>query len=170
MVKWLKSFIEVAAEVECNNRYSCIDYNMNNIVNYVLELGYNPSRFDMNFMINILHDPPNHHVESIIGNLIYFKQVTVRIADGTYLKFLDAMNYAPLQTVPFEQKDLLNLKNSIINLDEYKAYLVDWEEKGFQTRWDSLKYYNINDVIIMISPIDNLIAMFFKWGWIYCEI
>jgi hypothetical protein len=26
-----------------------------------------------------------------------------------------------------------------------------------------LKNYNVNDVKIMISPIDNLIKMFFKW-------
>jgi hypothetical protein len=52
----------------------------------------------MNFLINILHDPLNHHVESIIGNLIYFKQV-MRTADGTCLKFLDGMNYAPPQTL-----------------------------------------------------------------------
>jgi hypothetical protein len=43
----------------------------------------------MNFLINILHDPPNYHVESIIGNLIYFKQVTVRVADGRCLKFCE---------------------------------------------------------------------------------
>jgi hypothetical protein len=56
------------------------------------------------------------------------------------------------------------LKYSVISEEEYKAYLVDWKEKGLQTRWDYLKYYNINDVMIMISPIDNLIPMFFKWG------
>jgi hypothetical protein len=127
--------------------------------------------------------------------------VTVRVADGTCLKFLDAMNYAPPQTldsfvktfgdkknlqkgvfaydgfnssnymsilnktVPFEQQDFhSNLKNLDISDEEYKAYLEDWKEKGFETRWDYLKHYNINDVMIMISPIDNLIAMFYKWG------
>jgi hypothetical protein len=122
-------------------------------------------------------------------------------AVGTFLKFLDVMNYALSQTlesfvktfgdnknlqkgvfaydgfnstnymsilnqtVPFEQQDFhSNLKNSDISEEEYKAYLVDWKEKEFQTRWNYLKYYNINDVMIMISPIDNLIGMFFKWG------
>jgi hypothetical protein len=61
-------------------------------MNCIPVLGYNSARFDMNFLINILHDPPNHHIESIIGNLVYFKQVMVRTADGTYLKFLDAMD------------------------------------------------------------------------------
>jgi hypothetical protein len=51
-----------------------------------------------------------------------------------------------------------------MSVEEYNEYLADWKEKGFQTRWDYLKYYNFRDVIIMISPIDNLIAMFFKWG------
>jgi hypothetical protein len=27
-----------------------------------------------------------------------------------------------------------------------------------------VKYYNISDIMIMISPIDNLLAMFYKWG------
>jgi hypothetical protein len=52
------------------------------------------------------------------------------------------------QTVPFEQEDFhSNLKNSDIIEEEFKAYLVDWKEKGFQMRWDYLKYYNVNDVI-----------------------
>jgi hypothetical protein len=33
----------------------------------------------------------------------------------------------------------------------------------FPNRWEYLKFYNINDVKIMISPIDNLMKMFFKW-------
>jgi hypothetical protein len=33
----------------------------------------------------------------------------------------------------------------------------------FTNRWEYLKFYNINDVEIMISPIDNLIKMFFQW-------
>jgi hypothetical protein len=62
------------------------------------------------------------------------------------------------------------LKNSDISDEEYKAYLEDWKEKGFQTRWDYLKHYNINDVMIMISPIDNLIAMFLSGEGICCRI
>jgi hypothetical protein len=77
----------------------------------------------------------------------------------------NSSNYMSIlnQTVPFEQQDFhSNLKNSDISEEEYKAHLEYWKEKGFQTRWDYLKHYNINDVMIMISPIDNLIAMFFK--------
>jgi hypothetical protein len=35
IVKWLKSLVEVVVEVERDNRYDCIDYNMNKIMNYV---------------------------------------------------------------------------------------------------------------------------------------
>jgi hypothetical protein len=48
----------------------------------------------MNFLINILYDLPKEY-----GDLIYFKQVTVKAADGTCLKYLDAMNYQPPQTL-----------------------------------------------------------------------
>jgi hypothetical protein len=58
IMKWLRSLMEVVVEVECDNNYGCIDYNAKNIVNYVRVLGYNSSRFDMNFLINILHDLP----------------------------------------------------------------------------------------------------------------
>jgi hypothetical protein len=33
----------------------------------------------------------------------------------------------------------------------------------FPNKWELLKFYNINDVKTMISPIDNLIKMFFQW-------
>jgi hypothetical protein len=99
IVKWLNTLIEVAVEVERDNSYHCIDYNMNKIMNYLPVLRYSSSRFDMNFLINILHKSPNHHVENIIGNLIYFKQVTVKVADGICLKFMDVMNYTPPQTL-----------------------------------------------------------------------
>jgi hypothetical protein len=59
IVKWLRSLMEVAVEVERDNRYKCIDYSVNKIMNYVSVLGYNSSKFDMNFLINILHNPPN---------------------------------------------------------------------------------------------------------------
>jgi hypothetical protein len=70
IVKWLKSLIDVAEEVKRDNRYHCINYNMNKIMNYIPMLGYNSSKYDMKFLTNIFHDPPNYHVESIIGNLI----------------------------------------------------------------------------------------------------
>jgi hypothetical protein len=90
MVKYLKSLIDVLAKV---------DYNMNKIINYVQMFGYNSSTFDINFLINILHNPPNHHIENVIGKLNYFVQETVSTTDGKCLKFLEAMNYAPPQTL-----------------------------------------------------------------------
>jgi hypothetical protein len=56
-----------------------------------------------------------------------------------------------------------NLRDSDISEKNYEAYLVDWKTKVFPNRWEYLKYCNINDFEIMISPIDNLIMMFFQW-------
>jgi hypothetical protein len=68
------------------------------------------------------------------------------------------------KTEPFAQVDFHStLRDSDISDKVYEAYLEDWNTKGFPNRWEYLKYYNINDVEIMISPIDNLIKMFFKW-------
>jgi hypothetical protein len=53
----------------------------------------------MNFIIDILHNPPHWYIEFIIGNLNYFKMVTVRTSNGLCLKFLDALNYVPPQTL-----------------------------------------------------------------------
>jgi hypothetical protein len=115
------------------------------------------------------------------------------------MKFLDAMNYAPPQTLgsfvktysnnkdlqkgmfeydgfnsnnymemfnksePFTQVNFHStLCNSDISDKDYKAYLIYWKEKMFPNRWEYLKFYNINDVKIMISPIDNLINIFFQ--------
>jgi hypothetical protein len=65
---------------------------------------------------------------------------------------------------PFTQVDFHStLRDSDISDKDYEAYLVDWKEKMFTNRWEYLKFYNINDVKIMISPIDNLMKMFFKW-------
>jgi hypothetical protein len=171
-----------------------------NIPNFVPVLGFNSARFDMNFIIDILHNPPHWYIEFIIGNLNYFKMETVRTFDGLCLKFLDAMDYAPPQTLdsfvktfgnvkelqkgvfaydgfnstnymevlnksePFAQVDFHStLRDSDISDKDYQTYLEDWKIKGFPNRWEYLKYYNINDVEIMISPIDKLINMFFKW-------
>jgi hypothetical protein len=76
----------------------------------------------MNFLINILHDPPNHHVESIIGNLVYFKQVTVGPADGICLKFLDAMNYTPPQTLEIFVKTFGDKKNLQKGVFAYEGF------------------------------------------------
>jgi hypothetical protein len=146
----------------------------------------------MNFIIDILHNPPHWYIEFIIGNLNYFKMVTVRTSNGLCLKFLDAMNYAPPQTLdsfvrtfgnnedlqkgvfvydgfksnnnmevlntskPFAQVYLHStLHVSDISDKDYKTNLVDWKEKTFLNGREYLKFYNINDVKIMISPIDN---------------
>jgi hypothetical protein len=114
--------------------------------------------------------------------------VTVRTSNGLCLKFLDAMSYTPPQTLdsfvktfgnnkdlqkgvfaydksePFTQVHFPStLRDSDISDKDYEAYLADWKEKIFPNRWKYLKYYNINNVEIMISPIDNLIKTFFQW-------
>jgi hypothetical protein len=111
IIKWLQSLIEVAGEVSKDNMYDCIDYTTENIPNFVPVLGFNSARFDMNFIIDILHNPPHWNIEFIIGNLNYFKMVTVRTFDGLCLKFLDTMNYAPPQTLDSFVKTFGNIKD-----------------------------------------------------------
>jgi hypothetical protein len=189
--------IEVAGEVTKDNMYDCINYTTENIPNFVPVLGFNSARFDMNIIIDILHNPPHWYIEFIIDNLNYFKMVTVRTFDGLCLKFLDAMNYAPPQTLdsfvkgfgnakdlqkgvfaydgfnstnymevlnktePFTQVDFHStLGDSDISDKYYQTYLEDWKTKHFPSRWEYLKFCNINDVEIMISPIDNFLKIF----------
>jgi hypothetical protein len=65
---------------------------------------------------------------------------------------------------PFAQVEFHStLRDSDISGKDYEVYLVDLKTKGFQNRWEYLKFYNINDVKIMISPIYNLINMLFQW-------
>jgi hypothetical protein len=198
--KQLKSLVEVVGEVTKDNMYDCINYTIENIPNFVPVLSFNSARFDMNLIIHILHNPPHWYIEFIIGNLNYFKMVIVRRFDGLCLKFFDAMNYTPPQTLdsfvktfgnnkdlqkgvfaydgfnstnsmetlnntePFTQVDFHStLRDSYISDKDYETYLQDWKTKIFANRWEYLKFYNINYVKIMISPIDNLINMFFKW-------
>jgi hypothetical protein len=111
IIKCLESLIEVAGEVTKDNMYDCIDYTTENIPNFVPVLGFNSARFDMNFIIDILHNPPHWYIDFIIGNLNYFKMVTVRTFDRLCLKFLDAMNYAPPQTLDSFVKTFGNVKN-----------------------------------------------------------
>jgi hypothetical protein len=111
IIKWLESLIEVVGEVTKENMYDCINYTIENIPNFAPVLGFNSARFDMNFIIDILHNPPNWYIEFIIGNLNYFKMVTVRTSNGLCLKFLDAMNYAPPQTLDSLVKTFGNVKD-----------------------------------------------------------
>jgi hypothetical protein len=68
------------------------------------------------------------------------------------------------KTEQFVQDDFHStICDSNISDKDYETYLEDWKNKGFPNGWECLKYYNINDVEIMISPIDNLIKMFFQW-------
>jgi hypothetical protein len=110
IIKWLQSLIEVAGEVSKDNMYDCINYTIENILNFVPVLGFNSARFDMNFITDILHNPPRWYIEFFIGNLNYFNMVTVRTFDGLCLKFLDAMNYAPPQTLDSFVKTFGNVK------------------------------------------------------------
>jgi hypothetical protein len=58
IIKWLESLIEVAGEVTKYNMFDCINYVTENIPNFVPVLGFNSDRIDMNFIIDILHNPP----------------------------------------------------------------------------------------------------------------
>jgi hypothetical protein len=54
-----------------------------------------------------------------------------------------------------------HLKNSVLRDKEYKEYIEEWNRIGFQDRWESLRYYNMNNLKIIISPINDLINMMF---------
>jgi hypothetical protein len=75
----------------------------------------------------------------------------------------DITNYEKIlnSTEPFTKEQFKSvLRKSPITEKKYQQYLIDWEslkkahkgEKEF-TRWDYLKYYNINDVEIMKTPM-----------------
>ena len=62
---------------------------------------------------------------------------------------------------PFEQADFHSeLNQSDISDTDYQAYLED--ARNFPTRWDYLLHYNRLDVEAMISPINNLIELFWE--------
>jgi hypothetical protein len=147
IIKWLISLVEVAGVVSKDNMYDCINYTTENIPNFVPAFNFNSARFNINFIIDILHNPPHWYIEFIIGNLNYFKMVTIRTFDGLCLKFLDSMNYAPPQTLdsfvkrymvclqtmevlnntePFVQVDFHStLRDSDISDKDYEIYLED---------------------------------------------
>jgi hypothetical protein len=79
IIKWLQSSIEVAGEVNKDNMYDCINFTTKNISNFVPVLGFNSGRFDMKFIIDILHNPPHWYIEFIIGNLNYSKNILLAI-------------------------------------------------------------------------------------------
>jgi hypothetical protein len=63
---------------------------------------------------------------------------------------------------PFAKDDFKSyLKNSVLSDKEYKEYIDEWNRIRFEDSWDLLRYYNVNNVKIMISLIDNLINMMF---------
>ena len=62
---------------------------------------------------------------------------------------------------PFSQADFHSeLNQSDISDKDYAAYLED--AKNFKSRWDYLLHYNRLDVEAMISPINNLISLFWE--------
>jgi hypothetical protein len=91
--------------------YDCIKYKTGNIPNFVPVLVFNSARFEMNFINDILHNPPHLYIEFIIGNLNYFKIVTILIFNWLSLKFLDAINYACPQTLDNFVKMFGNVKD-----------------------------------------------------------
>jgi hypothetical protein len=56
---------------------------------------------------------------------------------------------------------MLYLKNRELSDKEYNECIEEWNRIGLQDRWESRRYYNMNDVKMMIYPIDNLINMMF---------
>jgi hypothetical protein len=52
---------------------------------------------------------------------------------------------------PFAQVNFHStLRDSDISDKDYEGNLVDWKEKMFPNRWEYLKFYNINDVKIIL--------------------
>jgi hypothetical protein len=197
--QWMNKLFEDAEQVMKDNMYENIDYDNEKIPLDVPVLGYNSSRFDLNFLISYLHNPPEWFIENTIGDLTSFKMIKVRNKNKVCLSFKDAMNFTSPQSldkfvksfgdknqevkgvfpyesintnnvmevldkiIPFEQDAFFSfLKNTGISDKDYNNYLNDWNSKGFQSRWDYLRYYNINDVKIMLPAIDNLIKMMFE--------
>jgi hypothetical protein len=62
IIRWLKSLVEVPGEVSKDTMYDCIDYTIENIPNCVPVLGFNSARFDMNLIIDILHNHPHWYI------------------------------------------------------------------------------------------------------------
>jgi hypothetical protein len=81
IIKWLKSLVEDGGEVTKDNICDCNNYTTENIFNFVPVLDFNSGRFDMKFIIDILHNSPHSYIEFIIANLNYFKMVIVRTFD-----------------------------------------------------------------------------------------
>ncbi|KAA6401879.1 MAG: hypothetical protein EZS28_002597 [Streblomastix strix] len=79
-------------------------------------------------------------------------------------EFINVTNYATEldKPEPFPREAFDNkLKNKSLNEAKYQEYFV--EAAKYATRWDYLRYYNVQDTPIMIEPIDNLIKMMFKY-------
>ena len=63
---------------------------------------------------------------------------------------------------PFTKKSFNNMmKNSKISDADYLAYVKD--SVNFKTRWDYLQHYNELDTQAMISPLDNLIEIYWEY-------
>ena len=74
---------------------------------------------------------------------------------------IDNYNEVLSKSEPFEQSDFHSELNQTDMSDkDYEMYLED--AKTFDSRWDYLRYYNILDVEAMISPLDNLIKLFWE--------
>jgi hypothetical protein len=78
-------------------------------------------------------------------------------------EILVELNNILCKNQPFAQEDFHNdLTQEPFTDDNYKIYLQESEK--FATRWDYLEGYNIKDVEIMITPINNLMNMFQDLG------
>ncbi|KAA6379203.1 MAG: hypothetical protein EZS28_025270 [Streblomastix strix] len=79
-------------------------------------------------------------------------------------EFININNYATEldKSEPFPREAFDNkLKNKSLSEAKYQEYLI--AAAKYATRWDYLRYYNVQDTLIMLQPIDNLIRMMFKY-------
>jgi hypothetical protein len=90
------------------------------------------------------------------GNVKDFQKCVFAYDGFNSNNYMEVLN----KSEPFAHVDFHStLRDSDISDKDYEIYLQDWKIKAFPNRLEYLKYYNINDVEIMIFPINNLILL-----------
>jgi hypothetical protein len=86
--QWLEIIFEKAKQIKIDN-----SYNDKNIPfdNYVPIIGFNSGRFDLNFLLEHLSNPPAWNIKKCMGST-NFKTICVTSKD-VELKFIDLMNF-----------------------------------------------------------------------------
>jgi hypothetical protein len=166
------------------NEVAMIGYNSSNYdLNFFFNILHNPPEWFLSKIIGIL-------TKFKMIKVIHKTGVTLRFLDAmnyttpqplkdfvrSFGTLKDEMKglfaYAAINTdnyeevwsepAPFRIEDFKSyLKNTECSEKYYDDYIGEWKRMGFQTRWDLLKCYNIIDVKIMVSPLQNLIHMMF---------